>query len=311
MLAVIFEMIFVIGVMTFVTFLAYTMVLILKTFYVSRHPINVLYKTLKQVLFSNKQPEQTNYFPDLNGLDKELYRRLKEYCKHYSWSGMGRIVKAIYSPDCHRCGNTANTQSPNVLHLPGVETQLYFPLDILSYDIGILEKNYLVIYREFWKAYQSPAGTVWQTHDVSKGKCFAFCLFFRGNWVKENCQHCPQTHKVVRSLRTHVQGNVFGNARFLVLLPGTFTSDRHGDSNTRLRCHLGLQVPSDCELVVAGIPQCWTPGRCLLFDDSFIRSLQIEGDESEAPLVLFEVDLWHPDITAMERQAIDYLFAPR
>ncbi|XP_043940023.1 aspartate beta-hydroxylase domain-containing protein 2-like isoform X2 [Protopterus annectens] len=230
MLAVIFEMIFVIGVMTFVTFLAYTMVLILKTFYVSRHPINVLYKTLKQVLFSNKQPEQTNYFPDLNGLDKELYRRLKEYCKHYSWSGMGRIVKAIYSPDCHRCGNTANTQSPNVLHLPGVETQLYFPLDILSYDIGILEKNYLVIYREFWKAYQSPAG---------------------------------------------------------------------------------LQVPSDCELVVAGIPQCWTPGRCLLFDDSFIRSLQIEGDESEAPLVLFEVDLWHPDITAMERQAIDYLFAPR
>lgn len=42
----------------------------------------------------------------------------------------------------------------------------------------------------------------------------------------------------------------------------------------------GLRVPSACELVVGGEPQCWSEGSCLLFDDSFLHKAFHEGEST-------------------------------
>lgn len=36
-------------------------------------------------------------------------------------------------------------------------------------------------------------------------------------------------------------------------------------------------MPSGCELVVGGEPQCWSEGSCLLFDDSFLHTAFHDG----------------------------------
>lgn len=41
---------------------------------------------------------------------------------------------------------------------------------------------------------------------------------------------------------------------------------------------VGLKVPSNCELVVGGEPQCWSEGSCLLFDDSFLHTAFHDGE---------------------------------
>lgn len=77
----------------------------------------------------------------------------------------------------------------------------------------------------------------------------------------------------------------------------------------RFSCQ-GLKTPSGCELVVGGEPQCWAEGRCLLFDDSFLHTAFHEGSAEDGPRVVFMVDLWHPNVAAAERQALDFIFAP-
>lgn len=39
----------------------------------------------------------------------------------------------------------------------------------------------------------------------------------------------------------------------------------------------GLKIPSGCELVVGGEPQCWAEGHCLLVDDSFLHTVAHNG----------------------------------
>lgn len=34
------------------------------------------------------------------------------------------------------------------------------------------------------------------------------------------------------------------------------------------------------------------------------------GSPEDGPRVIFSVDLWHPNVAAAERQALDYIFAP-
>lgn len=48
----------------------------------------------------------------------------------------------------------------------------------------------------------------------------------------------------------------------------------------------------------------------MLFDDSFLHRAFHEGSQEDGPRVVFMVDLWHPNVAAAERQALDYIFTP-
>lgn len=68
-------------------------------------------------------------------------------------------------------------------------------------------------------------------------------LFTRGMKVKENCQKCPITCKLIESL-SDARECRRGQAKFSVMHPGTHVWPHCGPTNCRLRSHLGLKVPS-------------------------------------------------------------------
>ncbi|CAM9120175.1 unnamed protein product, partial [Lampetra fluviatilis] len=147
--------------------------------------------------------------------------------------------------------------------------------------------------------------------DSESSSWWRFPLVSGGVRMAANCSRCPGAWRLVRSLRTAICNNEFGNAEFSVLRPGSLVPERYGPSNARICCHLGLKTPAGCELVVGGEPQRWVEGRCLLFDDSFLHTASHEGrPPEEGPLVVFSVDLWHPNVAAAERQALDFIFTP-
>ncbi|XP_072271526.1 aspartate beta-hydroxylase domain-containing protein 2 isoform X1 [Pyxicephalus adspersus] len=247
------------------------------------------------------------------GLNHKLYHNLQEYAKRYTWSGMGRIHKGIREQGRYLNDRPA-IQKPEVFFLPDLQTLTYFPRDAQKHDVELLEQNFATILSEFeviYKAFSNcnlPQG--WKLNSTPKGEWFTFYLVNQGACIPANCKKCPRTYRLLGSLRTFIGNNVFGNACISVLTPGAVITEHYGPTNIRIRCHLGLRIPANCELVVGGEPQCWAEGHCLLFDDSFLHTAFHEGSAEDGPRVIFMVDLWHPNVAAAERQALDSIFAP-
>lgn len=239
---------------------------------------------------------------------KKLYGALQEYAKRYSWVGMGRIHKGLREQE--RLASHSAIQKPHLFYLPDVPSVPFFPRDAHRHDIEVLEANYPTILTEFQAVYQrgidSKSG--W-TSLGPKGQA-VFPLYSAGVCVAENCRSCPCSYRTLLSLRTFINSNSLGSAGFWLLGPGANLGSSYGPTNTRLRCHLGLQTPPHCELVVGGEPQCWSEGHCLLVDDSFLHTVAHKGPQEAGPRVILSVDLWHPNVAAAERQALDFMFSP-
>ncbi|TRY95611.1 hypothetical protein DNTS_017821 [Danionella cerebrum] len=239
---------------------------------------------------------------------RKLYRALQEYAKRYSWAGMGRIHKGLRNQV--RTIDRPSIQKPHLFYLPDVPSIPFFPRDAHRHDIEVLEASYPRILAEFQAVYHRgvDAKLGWISQGP-KGQP-VFPLYNAGVCVARNCRSCPGTYRTLLSLRTFISSNSLGSAGFWLLAPGTSLVGAYGPTNTRLRCHLGLQTPNQCELVVGGEPQCWSEGHCLLVDDSFLHTISHNGDAEDGPRVVFSVDLWHPNVAAAERQALDYIFTP-
>ncbi|WP_455219120.1 aspartyl/asparaginyl beta-hydroxylase domain-containing protein, partial [Kaarinaea lacus] len=74
--------------------------------------------------------------------------------------------------------------------------------------------------------------------------------------------------------------------------------DRHQDyHNVYLTCHLGLIIPENAYIQVAGIEKRWEEGKCLVFDSSYTHSAHNHDDN---PRLILLVDFLHPDINEAE-----------
>ena len=79
--------------------------------------------------------------------------------------------------------------------------------------------------------------------------------------------------------------------------------------NLRLRVHLPLEGP-DCEDELCGMRVSnqvvrWRPGEPILFDDSYEHETWNKTDQDRTVLLF---DVWHPDLTTNEREAIINMF---
>ena len=106
---------------------------------------------------------------------------------------------------------------------------------------------------------------------------------------------CPATTAVLDAHASEMP--LAGAAYFSCLDPGTRVAPHRGPTNTRLRCHLGLEVPDHCGLRVGGIEGAWERGRCIVFDDSFVHEVWNLSDRRRVVLI---VDVWHPDLSQEE-----------
>ena len=140
-------------------------------------------------------------------------------------------------------------------------------------------------------------------HDgiTEKGDWNVFYLYNYGDRIEENCQRCPITASVVESIPRALEA---GRIYFSVMTEGTVVKAHCGPVNTRIRCHLGLKVPADCAIRVAGEARRWEEGKCMVFDDSYEHDVWNHGPGSRLVLIL---DVWHPDLKQDEINAMRHL----
>lgn len=85
------------------------------------------------------------------------------------------------------------------------------------------------------------------------------------------------------------------------LAPGGWIRPHCGPWNTRLTVHLAIESNDASRMRVGDTWHAWTPGQCLVFDDSFEHECRNDGNSNRTVLLF---DVWHPDLTPIEREIL-------
>jgi len=119
---------------------------------------------------------------------------------------------------------------------------------------------------------------------------------------EKNCEACPRSAALMEQLVSHFSP---GGAFFFSVVGPKSRIPLHNDTmNLKLTCHLPLIVPPDCAIRVDDEVREWVEGECLFFDDTFSHEVWNNSDKARVCLL---VDIWHPGLTAIEREAISAL----
>lgn len=129
----------------------------------------------------------------------------------------------------------------------------------------------------------------------------AIHLLLRGERVDANARHCPETMALLQRLPQPQVPGASPNAMFSLLAPKTRIPPHVGVSNARLVCHLPLVVPEGCWFRVGGETRLWERGKAFVFDDTIEHEAMNPSDELR---VVFIFDVWHPDLSEVERGAV-------
>jgi aspartyl/asparaginyl beta-hydroxylase (cupin superfamily) len=132
----------------------------------------------------------------------------------------------------------------------------------------------------------------------------AIHLLLGGKLIDANARHCPQTMALIAELPQPQIPGASPNAMFSLLAPHTSIPPHVGVNNARLVCHLPLIVPEGCWFRVGGQTRFWKPGEAFVFDDTIEHEAMNPTDELR---VVFIFDLWHPDLSEVERDAVSAL----
>ena len=133
----------------------------------------------------------------------------------------------------------------------------------------------------------------------------AFNTFFKRGWKRFYLKWygdplpsarrlCPRTVELIESIPSI-------NAAMFTFLPPRSRLGRHRDPFAgSLRYHLGLATPNsdDCRIYIDGVPYSWRDGEAVMFDETYIHSVENETDRSR--LILF-CDVTRPLRTPMMR----------
>jgi len=129
----------------------------------------------------------------------------------------------------------------------------------------------------------------------------AIHLWRNGDRVEANARHCPGTMELLEEFPQPQVRGAGPNAMFSLLAPRTAIPPHVGVSNARLVCHLPLIVPEGCWFRVGAETRHWERGQAFLFDDTIEHEAMNPSDELR---VVFIFDVWHPDLSQVEREAV-------
>jgi hypothetical protein len=133
--------------------------------------------------------------------------------------------------------------------------------------------------------------------------------FVRGDWRAR--YFLRDGHRYEAAWRDHPataavfeRAPVASEALFSVLAPHTELGVHSDYLNYVATVHLGLVVPEGCGLRCAGVQQTHAEGEALFFESSFEHSA---WNRSPHPRVVLLFDVWHPNLTALECRALEWL----
>lgn len=134
----------------------------------------------------------------------------------------------------------------------------------------------------------------------------AIHLWQNGRQIEANARYCPRTLDLLSRLPQPAIPGASPNAMFSLLAPDTVIPPHVGVSNGRLVCHLPLVVPEGCWFRVGAETRFWRRGEAFVFDDTIEHEAANPSDQLRVVLIF---DIWHPDLTAIEREAVAALIA--
>ena len=113
-------------------------------------------------------------------------------------------------------------------------------------------------------------------------------------------QLLPNTLKIILELQD-ATNMVLGGTKVSLMQPGTIVRPHTGQTNARLRIHLGVAIPDDGPRIrVGNETRSWIEGKCLVIDDSYVHEVWHPGSK-ERRIVLI-VDVWHPEMNDRMRR---------
>ena len=223
-------------------------------------------------------------------------------------TGLERLYKGIeYYKAKESKTYPSSAQKPTVFYLEGLASKPWHHCYTKELRSLLSSVNFELIKSELEQIlFKTSEG--WFRNKTPKGEWSVYHLFNQGEKVKKNCNMCPKTVDIIESAEPLIKGCSFGNALFSIIQPGTHITAHYGPTNCRIRCHLPLFVPDGCTLSVNGEEKKWKEGDVLLFDDSFLHEAWHKGTDGER--VVLMLDLWHPELTVVEREALAFVFPP-
>ena len=161
-------------------------------------------------------------------------------------------------------------------------------------DMATLERQGNNVWASALTEDASSYGTGWKT----------LVLMDRGIWDHTNANLFPRTAKAVRDSGAPVT-EVF----FASMQPHTDIQPHSDFTNFVVTCHLGLDIPESgnnkCRLTIGDETRQWINGEVMLFDTSIRHRAINEADETRYILML---RVWHPDLTLLECQALQFIY---
>ena len=129
-------------------------------------------------------------------------------------------------------------------------------------------------------------------------------LLDRGRWDPTNCALFPRTARAV------LESGIPATEVFFASMSAGSDIKVHSDfTNFVLTSHLAMIVPGNggdkCRLTVGDETRQWIEGTVSLFDTSILHSAVNESDGTRY-ILMFR--LWHPDLTDVEREALQTIY---
>jgi beta-hydroxylase len=179
---------------------------------------------------------------------------------------------APYNSLVYLCSAVPNTPILNLADFP---------------DLAPLRDNWQTIRDEALQLYEGG-----HIQSSSKHNDLAFNTFFKRGWKRfylkwyddfmpSAKEICPKTVELVQQIPSI-------HAALFALLPAKSKLGEHRDPFAgSLRYHLGLKTPNsdNCRIYVDGNPYAWRDGEAVIFDETYIHS--VNNDTEESRLILF------------------------
>lgn len=199
-------------------------------------------------------------------------------------------------------------------YVPGLSVKEFWENESFDWTQKLASK-YNAIRKEFldvtqdMKRLQEQGNNVWAgalTEDASSyGVGWkTLVLMDRSRWDPVNVNLFPVTAKAV-----HEAGVPAVEVFFASLQPDSNIKPHSDFTNFVLTSHLGVDIPysgeNKCRIQIGDTVRQWINGEVMVFDTSLMHDAVNESDKTRYILMM---RIWHPELTQVERDALQFIY---
>jgi Aspartyl/Asparaginyl beta-hydroxylase len=229
----------------------------------------------------------------LQNLFDNLWLDRQPFRSHMTPAG---LVNSTIKGEQVACGDRWANEIP-ALFCSHLTSQPVWPPDDIC---ELLERNVAMFREEFAgidpNQYQVDARD--HSSGLTDGRNWTVFPFYdgNGNLQVDNARKCPRIAEFLGS-RAGI-GSIGCMAFFSIMNPKTHVPPHTSESNTRMRYHLGIEVPErDIHFRIHDQLITWKQDRCIKIDDSYQHEVFQQSDRRR---VVFVLDVPHPELRPEE-----------